>query len=523
MTLKKIFAYLLASLSCVSYAQLKDTVKVKSNNFYENYFIDLTQNPLIQAQFKIEDFTATHIEYQYKNQEFKRRQTAKTVNAINFRTHGIYNYTDKLRVFGDFSVTKTYEDDLGFNLSSQRTDNQMILNPNYYYVPKAGNWDNQKYALLGGVSYQFNSGISLGAVINYKNAKLFRKVDPRPEILVHDINGKAFLGYTLNNKHTLEGFVGLGKNTEASTIIYVNDKYNSPVYEDTFVRFNSGYGYTSINNSYDKYMHRGITKTAGATYLLKLKKQAFSAGYNYSKLIEDLYQKTRFVDGGTELLQKKDAITYKYRRINHELNANYMYNGDQVNYFANAKYLFTKNDNFSVLSQGQNFRYVENRFNLNNGIIKSEQGKTLYAITLGATYSRNVIKDLLAVVDKRVNYLEIALKANTDLYKKGRNRINTEIFAINYTALNSSLNYQNSGSYTTFANQVIYNDHGYDVTSKLTTGINVNYDIKLKKSFFRVYANYQSLFATGNQYKEFTTNLINKPNEQVNIGLAIIY
>jgi hypothetical protein len=523
MTLKNTFVYLLVSLSCVSYAQLKDSIKVKSNPFYENYFTDLIENPLLYGQFKIEDFTATHIEYQYKNQNFKRRQTAKHINDITFKTQGIYNYSKNLRVFGDFNVSKSYEDDLGFNLSSQRTDHRMILSPNYYYAPKAGNWDNQRYALMGGVNYQFNNGIALGTVIHYKNEKLYRKLDPRPEILVHDINGKAFLGYTLNNKHTLEAFVGLGKNTEASTIIYLDDLNNSPTKEDQFVRFNSGYGYTSINNSSDKFMHRGITKTTGAGYQLKLEKQALSVNYSYNKLIENLYQKTRFTDGTTDVLQKKSAITHKYRSINHIVKANYIFNGDKVNYFANAKYQFAKNDNFSVISQGQNFRYVENRFNFDNGLIKSENGKTLYAITLGATYSRNVIQDLLAVVDKRVNYLEIYLKANTDLYKKGRNRINTEIFATNYNALNSSLNYQVSGSNTAFANQVIYNDHGYDVTSKLTTGINVNYDIKLKKSFFRIYANYQSLFATGTQYKQYTTNLVNKPNEQATVGLAIIY
>ena len=109
------------------------------------------------------------------------------------------------------------------------------------------------------------------------------------------------------------------------------------------------------------------------------------------------------------------------------------------------------------------------------------------------------------------------------MFKNEKNRINTEVFVSNYTALNSQLIYQSSGSNQTFANQVIFNDHGYDVTSKVTTGMQVVYDIKLQKSTFRINAAYKSLFATGNQYKEFTSNLVNKPNQYGSIGLAIIY
>ena len=523
MTIKQLFTYILVSLSYASFAQLKDSIMVKSNSFYENYYTNLLENPILYSQFKIKDFTATYLETEFKHQEFKRRQTARKSENIKFRTQGIYNYSTKLRVFGDFSVSKSAENDLGFNFSSQRTDNQIVLAPNYYYAPKAGNWDIQRYAIFGGLNYTFNNGIGLGALINYRNEKHYRKIDPRPEILVHDINGKFFVGYTLNKKHTLEAFAGLGKNTEATSIIFVNELNNSPIFEETFVRFNSGYGYTSFNSSYDKYMHRGITQKVGAGYQFKNNNHALSVNYSYSKLLENLFGKVRLQDGTTELLQQKAYITHKYRAINHLTNVNYFYNGNQINYFANASYLLSKNDNYSVISRGQNFRYLQNRFNFNNGIIKSENDKTIYAITLGATYSRNIVKDLLTVVDKKIDYLEIALKANTDLYKNERNRINTEIFAINYTPLSNGLDYQHSGSNTTFSNQVIFNDHGYDVTSKLTTGINVNYDIKLKKSFLKIYANYQSLFATGNQYKQFTNNLINKPNEQLTVGLAIIY
>lgn len=522
MNLKVTLSSILISLSCTTFAQLKDTVSVKSNAFYEDYFTELSQNPLYLSQYKIKDFTQTQIEYQNKDLNFKRRQAAGKTDAFKFSTQGIYNYSSKLRVFGNFSVSKILEDDLGFNFSSKRTEDQIILAPNYYYAPKTGNWDIQKYALEAGSTYAFDSGFILGAVLNYANEKHYRKIDPRPEILVHNILAKGYLGYTYKN-HKINGYIGIGKNTEESDIIYVDKLLNAPTLEETFIRFNSGYGYNSFNASYNNYMFRGITNVWGAGYQFNQNKNSFTLNYQYSKLLEDLYQKTILSSGTSELLLDDKKITHKYRDITHLTNFSYLYDGDNVDFTTKGYYKFSKKENYSLLAQGQNFRYVENTFGLDNKIIKRENGKTLYAFAFGATYSRNIIKDLLTVVDKKIHYLELSLQANTDLFKNDKNRINTEVYFKHYNALSNHLYYNPSGSNTTFGNQVITNDHGYDVTSKLTTGLQVNYDITLKKCDLRIFGSYQSLFATGNQYKEFTSNLIDKPNQTGTIGLAIIY
>lgn len=522
MNLKVTLSSILFSLSFASFAQLKDTVSVKSNSFYEDYFTELSQNPLYLSQYKIKDFTQTQVEYQNKNLKFKRRQTAGSTDAFRFTTQGIYNYSSKLRVFGNFAVSKILEDDLGFNFSSKRTEDQIILAPNYYYAPKAGNWDTQKYALEGGATYSFDNGLLLGTVINYANEKHYRKVDPRPEILVHNLFVKGFLGYTYK-QHKVNGYLGIGKNTEESNIIYVDKLLNAPTLEDTFIRFNSGYGYNSFNASYNNYMFRGITNLWGAGYQFNQNKNSFTLNYQYSKLLEDLYQKTILTSGTSEILLDKSKISHKYRDITHLTNFSYKYDGDKVDFASQAYFKFSKKENYSLLALGQNFRYVENTFGLDNKIIKRENGRTQYAFNFGAKYSRNIIKDLLTVVDKKIHYLELSLNANTDLFKNERNRINTEVYFKHYNSLSNHLNYNASGSNTTFGNQVITNDHGYDVTSKLTTGLQVNYDITFKKCDLRIFGLYQSLFATGQQYKEFTSNLINKPNQTGTIGLAIIY
>lgn len=522
MKLKYKLSSILVSVSCVAFAQLTDTISVKSNSFYERYFTDLSENPLLISNYKIKDFTQTQIEYQNKDLNFKRRQTAGRSEAFKFSTQGIYNYSPKLRVFGNFDVTKVLEDDLGFNFSSGRTENQLVLAPNYFYAPKAGNWDIQKYNLQGGATYSFDNGFKIGGVVNYTNEKHYRKVDPRPEILVHNIKGKGFIGYQYQN-HLLTAFAGIGKNTEEAGIMYVDQLLNAPTLEDTFVRFNSGYGFTAFNPTYNKFLNRGITHLWGAAYQFQKEKNNINISYQYSKLLEDLYNKSNVSSGSSQIIIDKNQITHKYRDITHLTKINYHFDGDAVDYLAKAFYKFSKHDNYSVLSQGQNFRYVENRFGLENGILKKENNKTLYAINLGAVYSRNVIRDLLSGVDKKVHYLEVNLAANTDLYKNEKNRINTEIFAKHYRALSEHLVYNASSSNNTFANQVIFNDHGYDVTSTVTTGINVNYDITLKKCDLRIFGSYQSMFVTSEQYKDYTTNLIDRPNGTGTVGLAIIY
>lgn len=53
-----------------------------------------------------------------------------------------------------------------------------MLSPQYFYVPRAADWDNQQYLIRGGVSKNFGN-LTLAAKAELNVNKMARKLDPR--------------------------------------------------------------------------------------------------------------------------------------------------------------------------------------------------------------------------------------------------------------------------------------------------------------------------------------------------------
>ena len=206
-------------VSCATQAQLSDSLFLKENSFYTPIQNQLWRTPLLFTSHQLSDFTQTQIDFSEKNNPLKRVQTASKISEYSFETQGIFNLKPKLRLFGDFTFSKMYEKDLGYNFSSKRTDIQNVLSPNYFYAPEKGNWENQNYNLNGGFSYEFDNHILLGATVLYENKKMFRTDDPRPQISSSNYGGQIQAGYVLKN-HRVFGSVGLSRNAEKSSILY---------------------------------------------------------------------------------------------------------------------------------------------------------------------------------------------------------------------------------------------------------------------------------------------------------------
>lgn len=506
-------------MGCAAQAQLHDSISVTKNTYYQNSYSDLELNPLFSSGLKLNNFTQTQVDYQTKQLNFKRVQTAEKINNYRFSSRGVYNYDSKTRVFGSFDFVKQEEEGLGFNFSSQRTEDQMVLAPNYFYAPKKGNWDNQYYNIKGGFAYTFDNNISIGAVINYKNGKNYRKIDPRPQITQHKIGGVGFIGYKFRN-HSLILNGGLERERETSDITYVDKYQNAPVYEETYTKFSTGYGRILFNPSYTKYLQQGLDKKSGIGYQYQDKKQLFNVSYAYSHYLNDFYVK----DGNSEVFFDSKNIAYKYRILSHEVVGSYKYDGEQLDLKADLGFKTSQTDNFSVIENGQNYRGTTDQLTFNAGVIKNRGDKTLYAIEMGAVYSENKFIDLLAYANKSVNYLDVHASVNADVLHNAKNKINIKLVLSNYVALKENLIFSSTTSNTTFAERVIFQDHAFDVTTKMAASAHVNYDVKLNKNKnLRLFADYQTLMATGHQYETYYKDLNTKVNQNINFGIAIIY
>ena len=178
-------------VSCVANAQLNDSINLSKNEHFAEVKSFVWENPIIINQLNLKNYTKTSVNIDFKDLNIKRQQTPEEVLNYNFTSEGLYHFSDKVKVFGDFNFTKQNEKNFG------------------YYSPKKANWSNQFYAFTGGIVYDITDAIAIGAKAKYRNESFARKSDPRPKITSSEMGIDAFLAYTLG-KSTLQ-FGGLYK------------------------------------------------------------------------------------------------------------------------------------------------------------------------------------------------------------------------------------------------------------------------------------------------------------------------
>lgn len=516
---KKAILFFLLLLSCTVQAQLKDSLLVNQNSFYNDIGVQLFETPLFFTSHNLSDFTQTQIDFEQKLMPFKRVQTAEKATKYSFSTHGIFNIKPRLRLFGNFIYNQIREDGLGYNLTTERTENQNVLSPNYFFAPKKGNWEIQNYNLNGGASYQLENNILLGATVFYINSKNYRKIDPRPQVALSKYGGELHGGYVYKD-HRVFGSVGMSKKTETGDIDYVDDTQNAPAYPETFTTFSSGYGRVVFNSSYNKYIYNTIDKNFGLGYQFQNERNSLGVTYKFNKSMEDLYRK----DANGNVYIQKDLKQYRYRFYSNTAKLNYYHDGASKDYKLQLEYSAGQGDNFSVAENGQNYRMNLDRLQLSSGIIKKENDRVIYNFELIGAYAKHKYIDLLGNTNKKLNTLEIQAVFNKDLFVNEKNKLNLEFGVNYYVALNEDLVYVPTSSNTSFADNVIIPDHAYDSTSKLQSNIVANYYIKLpKKKTLQLFINYKTLTALDNKHLEYYANLNTKASTYFNGGISINY
>lgn len=107
------YFHLLSLLSFSSaLAQVSDSLFVPQNNLYYRAFDKVWENPIQYGRYPFKDFTETELAFQTKDLNLKRQQVAEKATAYEFKTQGIFNVNERLRLLGSFSYQMLQEKDL---------------------------------------------------------------------------------------------------------------------------------------------------------------------------------------------------------------------------------------------------------------------------------------------------------------------------------------------------------------------------------------------------------------------------
>ena len=500
-------------------AQLNDTIVLTNNSYHQEMVDRLYEHPLLYQDYLLEDFTQTSVSFSYKDLGFKRVQTPESSTTYNFNTKGVFALSEKLRLFGSFDFKRLDERNLGYNLGIERTEDRLVLSPNYFFAPKRGDWENQVFDISGGMSYQLTRHWLLGATVNYKNHKAYRIIDPRPDLTLANYLGKAFLGYAYKN-HKLSINGGLGRATTTAGILYVDAAQNAPAYPETFTRFSSGYGRIEFNSSYPNYLKKENPVSFGGGYQYKNEERSFRVTYNYKEKIQHTFNR----DGDNNVYFEEELVAYKYKNARHQLELLYDYDGDQVDHQLQLHYAQEQGDNYSVKDRGQNYQHKIREVSMGTSWLKLKEKQLLWQVKFDASYQDATYTDLLGYTQKELSFLQLSAQWNKDIWYSKKQVFNLGVSARAYFSLDEQLDVRQVTSDTSFMENVILPDHGYDITQKLGSSLHANYTLRLDNhKSLRFFANYKALFSLDKKYEAYVPLLEVGTASYFTMGVMFFY
>lgn len=507
-------------LSCAANAQFNDSINLSKSEHFSEVKTFYWENPILLNNLKLKNYTKTSVNVDFKDLNIKRAQTAEEILNYNFSSEGIYNFNEKIKVFGDFKFTKQNEKNFGYNLSSSRTEDEMVLPANYFYSAKKADWSNQKYAFTGGLAYNVINHLTIGAKINYRNESFARKSDPRPEISSNAIDFDGYLSYNVGKSTVQIG--GLFKIKDELTSMYYEDTYLNPSSDSLYyIKLSSGYGYNIYDNTYNKFSN--VIKTNGFNlgYNFLDEKQSISLVYEYSKAMNNFYRKNDISSSSNTPIQSEENVRYKLRILTHKIGALYIKSFDKDKLLINGKINLSKNDNFNTTTLTQNFQLKKQNFSLNVNYLKNSQQDSPTSLGTNIVIENLTAKDLLGSTNKLINSLEFSIFANKEFRLNKNNKLVAHLEVGTYQLLKNELDYKAITQDQDFANQVIIPDHIYDGTNKLMSKAKLYYDINLKKGkTLRINIDYENLSALNNKKQ---VQQINGNNHYLNTGVSIFY
>lgn len=514
--MKPFFLCLFSFSSACALAQVKDTLLIPQSPLHENYSQVLEQNPLQGANLKLSNYTETTISHSVMDAGLKRVQTPEKTTKYGFNAKGIYNANENLRLFAKFQYEHLQEKNMGYNLSSRRTDKDLVLNPNYLFVPKVSDWETQNYDLSGGASFKVQN-LRFGADAFYTAQSSYRKSDPRPAVLSADYGATLHAGYQFN-AHLVTLHAGLGRTTENNEVMAVNEYINAPAYPDTYVRFSNGYGRVINFSSYSDFLYQTDHFNFGAGYQFSRDESQLNLNYNYQYDLEKIYGK----DANSQVYLDPELLQMKYRTRTHKFTGSYLTHWKKQNILAQFGALSKTGDNYNKVEGGQNYRMTSDKFYLYVQSTAQNKKGLQYGFRFKNDFHFFRAQDLLGTTDKRSDSWTLSLSGLKELYQNEKSTLSLELGVKQYLSLGNTLLYTATSSSTLFYDHVIKPDSLYDGLNKTGAFVEISFLGKLKKSsHYKIFANFEGLFKNENSVELNT--LFTRPQSTAQFGLVIYY
>ncbi|MBE8727402.1 DUF6850 family outer membrane beta-barrel protein [Flavobacterium hungaricum] len=472
----KSWALLLLLFPLVFTAHAQDTIKVQNHLIDNQIKNQIFKYPIVYTTPTIKDFTFTEVSYEHQQNEFARKQIANEINTYRFAAQGYFTTKSKWKLFGDLVIKKILEKNLGFVLSDDRAEEQEIIAPHYFYVPRKADWDNQVYALSGGFSKDITNHLSVAVKANYGAEKFSRTLDARSQIINRNLGAELQIGYQISQNHKAFVLGSYAENQKDFNYTYNNTSLNYEAYPETYLRFNGGYGriLNYFKSSGSGYLYQDLVDKIGLGYTMRNKNSIFTALY-YSQNSNNTFY-TNSLD-----LTENERMKIKTKSNHAELFVFHKWNKKEIQ--STLQFDQSEARNFDKQSNGYNYTNSLNKINWTTSIAKRTVSKIDYLFGLNMLYQQNEYDDILAAAHIELNSLNTGIFGSKD-FAFQKSKLNTTVSFNMYFPLPSKLEYYDTsgGTNARFFDEVIIHDYAVNTTNYFAPALRLEYSYPVKNN-----------------------------------------
>lgn len=290
-TLMKNMKYFFLSFLLVSFYGLK--AQTFDSNFFKKEYQYYLSTPVFLPQRAFNDFTQSSLYFNTeKGSRFVGQQETASTDFGVF-SQGIYTLPSVI-FFGKMDIHRQYQKDKKWNLSPNEVqDNGIMPSPHYYAVSRPSAWNNQRYALLGGIvlpllKEKWYFSLSADYILQEKYRTEY---DPRPDVNIYRLVLSGATAIKIHPSHQLSIGGKYGTSRQNVAIKYDDNHTNIPFNYEKYKRWQLGYGVLQNPNSNSK-RYKILQKGISLGYYFT--KPRLKMGFNTEVMSveENLYRST---------------------------------------------------------------------------------------------------------------------------------------------------------------------------------------------------------------------------------------
>ncbi|MFC0778337.1 DUF6850 family outer membrane beta-barrel protein [Flavobacterium sp. HJSW_4] len=460
-------------------AKAQDSIMISNHIIDSQVKNQVFKYPINYTNRYIKDFTFTEVSYEFQKNEFARKQIANEINTYQFLAQGYYTSKSKWKLFGNLSLKKIDEKDLGWVLSDDRSEEQEVIAPHYFFVPRKANWTNQEYKISGGISKDITKKIAIAAKLNYNASKYSRNLDPRPEIISRKIGGELQLGYLFKENNKAFALAEYSRSDKDFSYLYKDDHANVEANPETYLRFNSGYGrilnyFKSDYYGGSRFLYNENQNKLGLGYNFNSQNTSLTALY-YNSKSENVFYTSVFSTENRERLKFETNVNHAEIFIFHR------WNNKEIK--STLKFNTNNGKNYDVKNNGYNYKNNLNSINWLNSVSQKTDSNIDYLLGFDILYQQNQYSDIMATNDIEINSLNTGIYASKD-FSFSKSKLNSTISFNMYFPLSSKLEYYDTsgGTNASFLNEVIIYDYAVSTTNYFAPALRLEYSYPVKNN-----------------------------------------